>query len=112
MILTKDMIFTLLLFFGIGKYSEYNDPKFYEMLDVNGQTHYVQITKDKDFSCPYHCSINHYHKALIKTENMVETSNYFIKNFGKSKMKLNSYDIVYFESIKRNKKKKTVFKFK
>ena len=36
MMLTKDMIFTILLFFGIGKYSEYNDPKYYEMLDVNG----------------------------------------------------------------------------
>ena len=101
------MIFAVLLFFGVGKYSEYNDPKYYEMLDVNGQTHYVQVTKDKDFSCPSHCSINHYHKALIKTENMVETNNYFIKNFGKNKMKLNSYDIVYFESIKRNKKSRS-----
>ena len=113
MILTKDMIFTVLLFFGIGKYSELNDPKYYEMMDANGQIHYVQITKEKNFSCPAHCSINHYHKTLIKTNDMIETNNYFINNFGNNEMKLNSYEIVYFETIKRDKKPgKSILKFK
>ena len=83
------------------------------MKDANGQIHYVQITREQDFSCPSHCSVNHYHKTLIKTDNMMETDNYFIKNFGKNKMKLNSYDIIYFESIKKDKKPgKSVFKFR
>ena len=63
MILTKDMIFTVLLFFGIGKYSELNDPKYYEMMDANSILAYEDYMNDGEYWVVFNLS-----NYEIKTE--------------------------------------------
>ena len=100
MLITKELIMTLLIVFGIGKYSESKAPKYYEIITSEGKSHNIQIDKEQKYACPLHCGAEHYHKALIKDKEVQEFLDYYtIKGFETDSFYLNSYAVIDSEEI-------------
>ena len=107
MLITKELIMSLLVVFGIGKYSEIKSAKHYEMITDEGKTYRVLIDNNKKYACPLDCGANHYHKTMkIDEDNELFSDFYTVKGFGSDDIYLNSYVIVDMEHIKMNKDKK------
>jgi len=107
MLITKELLMTLLIVVGIGKYSEAKAPKYYEMITEDGKTHSIQIDKAQIDVCPLHCGANHYHRALlIDKEIGLFLDFYNIEGFENEGSYLNSYAIIDFEEIKMKKRTK------
>ena len=45
MIITKEIIMSVLIAFGVGKYSEITGPKYYELATEDGKVYNVKIQK-------------------------------------------------------------------
>ena len=100
MIITKELIMTILIVFGVGKYSEFNSPKYYEIVDNNGETYNVKIEKKSKYACPLHCEVDHYHKVLIVDELLeVNSESYNIMGFGSEEVYINSYAVSNIQEI-------------
>ena len=63
-----EMIMTILISIGIGKFSEYQSPKYYELETVDGNVYNVKVEKNHKYACPLHCKADHYHNVIL-TEN-------------------------------------------
>ena len=106
MIITKELIMTVLIAFGIGKYSEFKSPKYYDLVADNGAVYNVKIDKKTKYACPLHCGIDHYHKVLmLNEEEALEVELYNIVGYGKDEMYINSYAVSQIQEIDMNKGK-------
>ena len=50
MLITKELIMTLLIVFGVGKYSESKAPKYYEIITEEGKSYNIQIDKKQKYA--------------------------------------------------------------
>ena len=66
-----EMIMTILISIGIGKFSEYQSPKYYELETVDGNVYNVKVEKNHKYACPLHCKADHYHNVIL-TENEID----------------------------------------
>ena len=100
MLITKELIMTLLIVFGVGKYSESKAPKYYEIITEEGKSYNIQIDKKQKYACPLHCGADHYHKALIVGKKVGEISDFYnIEGFDGEDFYLNSYVVIDTEEI-------------
>jgi len=100
MLITKELIMTLLIVFGIGKYSESKAPKYYEIITEEGKSHNIRIDTDQKYACPLHCGADHYHQALILKEEVQELLDFYtIEGFETDDFYLNSYAVIDLEEI-------------
>ena len=108
MLITKELLMTLLIAFGIGKYSESKAPKYYEMITEEGKTYNIQVDKEQKYACPLHCGADHYHRALLLDERDIEEflDFYNIEGFQSDNFHLNSYAVIDVEEINLDSGKK------
>ena len=108
MLITKDLIITLILALGIGKISDIHSPKNYDLITSEGKTVNISIEKNARYACPLHCASDHYHKT-IKSEDDIKDEQVFytLYGFGESNTYLNSYEIIDLaESVNKKKPQK------
>ena len=105
MLITKDIIITIIIALGIGKISDINAPKHYDLITSEGKTVNVLIEKNARYACPLHCGSDHYHKT-IKSEGDVNGKDIFytLYGFGSKNIHLNSYEVVDLYKVETNKK--------
>ena len=107
MLITKELVMTLLIVLGIGKYSESKAPSYYEIITEGGKSYNVQIDKEQKYACPLHCGADHYHRALVLDEEVEEFFDFYnIKGFDSDDSYLNSYAVIDVEEIKIDNGKK------
>ena len=107
MLITKELLMTLLIVIGVGKYSESKAPKYYEIITEDGRTHNIQVDKAQKHICPLHCDATHYHRALLIDEEIEMFVDFYnIEGLENKNSFLNSYAIIDFEEIKMGKKTK------
>jgi hypothetical protein len=100
MLITKELIMTLLIVLGVGKYSESKAPKYYEIITEQGKSYNIQIDKEQKYACPLHCGADHYHKTLILDGDIKGAFNFYnIENFEGENSNLNSYAVIDTEEI-------------
>ena len=108
MLITKDFIITIILAFGIGKISDINSPKHYDLITSEGKTVNVLIEKNARYACPLHCASDHYHKTIkLETDDADKRENdifYVLYGFGSESIYLNSYEVVDLHKVDTNKK--------
>ena len=102
-----EMLLTILVVFGIGKISEHQSPKYYELETINGNLYAVKVEKKTTYACPLHCKAEHYHNVIV-SEKKVESDDYFysLLGLGSEQMYINSYEVVDFVEVDLNKDKK------
>ena len=102
-----EMIMTILISFGIGKFSEYQSPKYYELETVDGNVYNVKVEKNHKYACPLHCKADHYHNVIL-TENDIDYSNgsYVLMGLGQETVYINSYEVADYSKINTKKDKK------
>ena len=109
-----EMIMTVLITVGIGKFSEYQSPKYYELETIDGNVYNVKIEKNHKYACPLRCKADHYHNVIL-TENDIDYSNgsYVLMGLGEETLFINSYEVADYVKIntKKNKKKSQVKPF-
>ena len=99
MLITKELIMTLLMVLGIGKYSEIKSPKYYELVTEDGKTHQIKLG-DKHYACPLHCKAEHFHSTVKLDRDNTMIDVYNIDGYKSDTMYLNSYAVVSSEQIK------------
>ena len=106
MLITKDIIITIIIALGIGKISDINAPKHYDLITSEGKTVNVLIEKNARYACPLHCGSDHYHKTLKReADNNIEGDIFYtLYGFGGESVYLNSYEIVDLNKADINKK--------
>ena len=104
MLITKELIMTLLVVFGIGKYSELNSPKYYELITEDGKTHKIKIDKNS-YACPLSCLADHFHYAILLDEDEQSVDVYNVERIRGDDIFLNSYAVITSEEIKKKKSK-------
>jgi len=106
MIITKEIIMTVLIAFGVGKYSEITGPKYYELATEDGKVYNVKIQKNVKYACPLHCGVDHYHKVLmVDEEEALKVDSYNVVGYGKEEMYVNSYMVSNMQQIDLNEGK-------
>jgi len=101
--ITKEIIMTILIAFGVGKYSELTGPKYYELATEDGKVYNVKVHKNTKYACPLHCDVDHYHKVLMVDEDeALEVDSYNIVGYGKDQMYINSYAVSNIHQIDLN----------
>ena len=102
-----EMLITILIAFGVGKISEYQSPKYYELETINGSVYSVKIEKKSSYACPLYCKADHYHNVMI-LEDTSDSDNdfYSLLGLGGDEMYINSHEIVDFVEVDLNKNKK------
>lgn len=107
MLITKELIMTLLIVFGIGKYSESKAPKYYEIITEQGKSYNIQIDKEQKYACPLHCGADHYHRALLLDKEVEDFLDFYnIEGFETDHFYLNSYAVIDAEQINMDSGKK------
>ena len=108
MLITKELLMTLLIAFGIGKYSESKAPKYYEIITEEGKSYNIQVDKEQKYACPLYCGADHYHRALLLDERDIEEflDFYNIEGFQNDNFHLNSYAVIDVEEINLDTGKK------
>ena len=71
-----EMIMTILITVGIGKFSEYQSPKYYELETVDGNVYNVKVEKNHKYACPLHCKADHYHNVILTGSKEAMSANY------------------------------------
>ena len=71
MLISKDLIITLILALGISKISDIHSPKNYDLITSEGKTITISVEKNARYACPVHCGSDHYHKTITSDEGMV-----------------------------------------
>ena len=100
MLITKELIMSIVFVLGIGKYSESKAPKLYQMITEDGKTHNVQVEKNQKNVCPLHCGADHYHRALLLDNDIdIFLEIYTLENFLDNDSYLNSYAIIDLEEV-------------
>jgi len=106
MLITKEIIMTVLIAFGVGKYSELSGPKYYDLVAEDGTVYNVKVQNKIKYACPLHCGIDHYHKVLmLDEEEALEVDSYNIIGYGKDEMFINSYAVSDIHQIDLNEGK-------
>jgi len=102
-----EMLLTILIAFGIGKISEYQSPKYYDLETVNGNVYSVKVEKKSAYACPLHCKAEHYHNVII-SEDSIESDDYFysLLGLGSEQMYINSHEVIDLVEVNINKDKK------
>ena len=102
-----EMIMTILITIGIGKFSEYQSPKYYELETVNGNVYSVKVEKNHKYACPLHCKADHYHNVIL-TDDDIDYSNgsYVLMGLGSDDVYINSYGVAEYAKVDLNKGKK------
>ena len=72
MLITKELLMTLLIAFGIGKYSESKAPKYYEMITEQGKTYNIQVDKEQKYACTLHFGADNYQRAILLAESDIK----------------------------------------
>jgi hypothetical protein len=57
----SELLITLLITFGIGKISEYQSPRYYDLETIDGNVYNIKVEKKSKYACPLHCKADHYH---------------------------------------------------
>ena len=105
MLITKDLIITLILALGIGKISDIHSAKNYDLITSEGKTMNISIEKNAKYACPIHCGSDHYHKAVMSDHKINESDIFYtLYGFGSSNVYLNSYEIVDLNKVESKKK--------
>ena len=104
MLITKEFIMTLLMVFGIGKFSEVKSPKYYELITEDGKTHKIMIDK-KSYACPLSCLADHFHYAIVLDDDEQSADVYNVERVRGDDIFLNSYAVIISEEIKKKKSK-------
>ena len=60
-----ELILTVLMVMGIGKFSENIKPKQYYAILESGKIMQVEVSKFNRYACPKNCSIPHFHRVHI-----------------------------------------------
>ena len=102
-----EMIMTILITIGIGKFSEYQSPKYYELETVDGNVYSVKVEKKHKYACPLHCKAAHYHNVIL-TDDDIDYSNgsYVLMGLGSEDVYINSYEVAEYVKVDLNKGKK------
>ena len=105
MIMTKELIMTLLITFGVGKISELQSPKYYDLITEDGKIHNIMIHKKFAYACPVHCGSDHYHRTLI-VDSKVQNDYIFysLHGLGTDELSINSYSVIDIEKIDKKRK--------
>ena len=107
MIITKELILTVLIALGIGKYSESQSPRYYEMITETGKIYNIKVDKKSKYACPLHCAVDHYHQVLILDDNILHNTDYYtIKKNDRDDIYVNAHNIVEVNEIATNKNNK------
>jgi len=102
-----EMIMTIIITIGIGKFSEYQSPKYYELETVDGSVYSVKVEKNHKYACPLYCKADHYHNVILTDKDIDYTNgSYVLMGLGSEDMYINSYEVAEYEQISLNKGKK------
>ena len=105
MLITKELIMTLLIVFGIGKYSESKSPKYYDIVTEEGKTINIMVHKNSKNPCPTHCEADHYHRTVISNDRITyDNIFYTLSGFNSNDLIINSYEVVDVIKIEINKR--------
>tara|TARA_B100000959_G_C14833729_1_gene563007 strand:- start:380 stop:739 length:360 start_codon:yes stop_codon:yes gene_type:complete len=105
MLITKDLIITIILALGIGKISDINSPKHYDLITSEGKTVNILIEKHAKYACPLHCASDHYHRTIKSEDDLHEEEIFYtLYGFGSEDMHLNSYEVVDLHKVEVSKK--------
>jgi len=102
-----ELLLTVLISLGIGKISEHQSPRYYDIETIDGSMYSIKIEKRTKYACPVHCRTDHYHNVIIEEDKINLTSNsYNLFGFGGEIVYINSYEVVNLEEVKINENKK------
>lgn len=105
MLILKDILIPVIIAIGIGKISELQSPKYYDIITDDGKVVNIMVNKNMKHACPAHCAISHYHKTLL-LENRIEYNNlfYILSGFKDEEISINSYKVVEMNEVRLSKK--------
>ena len=102
-----ELLLTLLITFSIGKISEYQSPRYYDLETVGGNVYNIKIEKKSKYACPLYCKADHYHHVIIVEDKMNLTSDFYnLFGFGSDNVYINSYEVANLEEVKTHDDKK------
>ena len=104
MLITFEMILSIITALAIGKYSELKSPKLYDVIATNGQTYNIQIHNSAKNPCPLHCGTDHYHRVELIDSKIESNGFYSLSGYEDSNAYINSYAILDIEEVKIEKK--------
>ena len=103
----SELLITILIAFGVGKISEHQSPKYYDLETIDGNVYNIKVEKKSRYACPLHCKADHYHHVIIVEDQMNLTTDFYnLFGFGSDNIYINSYEVVDLEEVKTNKDKK------
>ena len=95
MLITKDLIITLILALGVSKISDIHSPKNYDLITSEGKTINISIEKNARYACPVHCASDHYHKTITSGDDIDGSEIFYtLYGLGSEDVHLNSYEVV------------------
>ena len=99
MLITKEVVMSLIIALGIGKYSEMKSPKYFDMITDHGSTFSIQIDTSNKNPCPRFCGADHYHRVLISENESMVDEFYTLIGYKSDDIYLNSYSVVDYQEI-------------
>ena len=101
-----ELLVTVLITFTIGKISEYQSPRYYNLETINGNVYNIKVEKQSKYACPLHCKADHYHNVIIVEDEInLHTDVYNIFGFGSDNVYINSYEVIDLAEVEINNKK-------
>ena len=103
----SELLITVLIAFGIGKISEHQSPRYYDLETIDGNVYSIIVERKSKYACPLYCKADHYHNVIIVEDKMNLTSDFYnLFGFGSDNVYINSYEVANLEEVKTNDDKK------
>lgn len=96
------------MFVGIEIYNEIYVPAKYELNLEDGSHMRIELQKNKDYSCPLYCEVDHFHTAVAcQARCETDHNNYSFHNFAvqEGTAQFGSKKVLTMSKIKEDKRK-------
>ena len=103
----SELLITVLIAFGIGKISEHQSPRYYDLETIDGNVYNIKVEKKSKYACPSYCKADHYHHVIIVEDKMNLTSDFYnLFGFDSDNVYINSYEVANLEEVNIHDDKK------